>query len=288
MQPNGISIVGLGLVGKALSQRLMAAGYAVTGWDTSETARVQASALGVTVAPGLPSVAAPVVLLSLPDSPTVCQVLWEEDLAGALPPGAVVLDTTTGSVQDAVTNYQRLAGQGVRFVDVTLSGSSDDIARGEAVALIGDTEAEASYRAVVEAFAARLFFLGQAGHGCLAKLVVNHVMGLNRAALAEGLALGEKAGLEPTTILEVLQGTAAYSRVMEMKGQRMVAGDYTPASRIRQHAKDVRLILDLAAQVGARTPLEECHAALLGEAIAAGWGDADNAALIEVFRDGKP
>lgn len=236
----------------------------------------------------LTAVAAPLVLLSLPDSTVVCEVLWEAGLGAALPPGALVLDTTTGSVRDAVANHQRLAARGMRFVDVSLSGSSDDIARGQAVALIGDTEAGACYRPLIETFATALFFLDQPGSGCLAKLVVNHVMGLNRAALAEGLALGEKVGLEPGRLLEVLQGTAAYSRVMDMKGRRMVARDYTPASRIRQHAKDVRLILELAAAAGARTPLEDCHRALLEEAIAAGWGEADNAALIEIFRQGGP
>jgi 3-hydroxyisobutyrate dehydrogenase-like beta-hydroxyacid dehydrogenase len=284
MQASCVGIVGLGLVGKALSQRLLAAGYEVSGWDVSETARGQAGDLGVRAMAELTAVSAPTVLLSLPDSSVVSQVLWDDGLAAALPPGTAVLDTTTGTARDAVTNHQRLAEQGVRFVDVTLSGSSEEIARGEATALIGDDEAEASYRSMVEVFASRLFFLGQPGHGCLAKLVVNHVMGLNRAALAEGLALGERAGLAGETLLNVLCGSAAYSRVMDLKGRRMVERDYAPASRIAQHAKDVRLILELAGQVGARAPLEQAHAALLAEAIAAGYGEADNAALIEVFR----
>lgn len=284
MHAGHIGIVGLGLVGRALAQRLLAAGYQVRGWDVSEVARVEASGLGVRVTSELKAVNAPTLLLSLPDSSVVTKVLWEEGLATALAPGTTALDTTTGTPGDAVANHTRLAAQGVRFVDVTLSGSSEEIARGEATALVGGPAAKASYRPLVETFASRVFFLGQPGHGCLAKLVVNHVMGLNRAALAEGLALGEKAGLESEALLEVLQGSAAYSRVMDMKGQRMVARDYAPASRISQHAKDVRLILELATQAGARVPLEEVHAALLRDAVEAGHGEADNAALIEVFR----
>ena len=288
--PETVGLVGLGLVGSALIQRLTAAGYEVLGWDVDPAARDRAAALGARIADGLTNVGAGarVVLLSLPDSDVVGRVLWQEGLAEALAPGALVLDTTTGRAEDAVANQRRLAEQGVRFVDVTLSGSSAEIARGKATALIGGAEADADYRALVECFAARLVFLCVPGNGCLAKLVVNHVMGLNRAALAEGLALGERAGLDGTTLLEVLRESAAYSRVMDLKGERMVARDYEPASRIRQHAKDVRLILELAAESGARTPLEEVHAELLGKAIMQGLGDADNAALIEVFRGDRP
>lgn len=284
--PETVGLIGLGLVGSAFTQRLTAAGYTVLGWDLDPAARQHAQALGARLADGLADVAAGArtVLLSLPDSDVVARVLWEEGLAEALPPGALVLDTTTGRPEDAVANHERLAERGVRFVDVTLSGSSAEIARGEATALIGDAEEDADYRPIVECFAARLIFLGAPGSGCLAKLVVNHVMGVNRAALAEGLALGERAGLDGATLLEVLRGTAAYSRVMDLKGERMVTRDYEPASRIRQHAKDVRLILEMARRLGARTPLEEAHAALLAEAMARGLGDADNAALIELFR----
>lgn len=284
--PETVGLVGLGLVGSALIQRLTAAGYEVLGWDLDPAARQRASALGARIADGLAAVAAGarIVLLSLPDSDVVARVLREEGLAEALPVGALVLDTTTGRPDDAVANHRRLAERGVHFVDVTLSGSSAEIARGEATALIGDTETDADYRALIDCFAARLIFLGAPGSGCLAKLVVNHVMGLNRAALAEGLALGERAGLDGATLLEVLRGTAAYSRVMDLKGERMVARDYEPASRIRQHAKDVRLILEMARRLGARVPLEALHAELLAEAIAWGLGDADNAALIELFR----
>jgi 3-hydroxyisobutyrate dehydrogenase-like beta-hydroxyacid dehydrogenase len=286
MLPNSVAIFGLGLVGKAMAGRLLAAGFEVTGWDTNDLALAAATNLGVEPAPEsvFMAVAAPVLLLSLPDSEVVGQVLWDEGLAEALPLGVIILDTTTGRPDHARQNSERLADLGVKFVDVALSGSSEDIAAGQATALIGDAADRAVYRPIVEAFASRLFFLGQVGRGCLAKLVVNLVMGLNRAALAEGLALGEKAGLPGRELLEVLRGSAAYSRVMDTKGERMVERHYDPASRLNQHAKDVRLILDLAAEVGAYTPLEQVHADLLRQAQKAGWGGLDNATLIEVFR----
>jgi len=286
--PTNIGLVGMGLVGKALIQRLQAAGYGVVGYDVDAQAQQAAAAAGVTVTDTAAQVArhAAVILLSLPDSDVVNEVLWGTDgIAASLQPAATILDTTTGRPQDARDNARKLADRGVRFVDVTLSGSSDMIARGQATALVGDAEQRACYRPVIEAFAARLFFLGQPGAGCLAKLVVNLVMGLNRVALAEGLALAHKAGLDPAHTLQVLKESAAYSRVMDIKGQRMIEGDFQPAGRLAQHAKDVRLIIELAEEVGASVPLSQAHARILARAIQAGCGDLDNSAVIKVYQE---
>jgi len=280
-----VGLIGLGLVGKAMAGRLLASGYRVIGFDTDSQACSAAGALGVAVARSSVEVARQcrVVLLSLPNSDVVGEVLWDAGLGEALRTGTLVLDTTTGRPADARENHARLAAQGLRFVDVTLSGSSAEIAAGKATALIGGREADADYRRIVETFAERLFFLGEPGAGCLAKLVTNHVMGLNRVALAEGLALGARAGMDAAQLLDVLRESAAYSRVIDMKGRRMVEGDFDPASRIAQHAKDVGLILELAEEVGAHAPLERVHSELLTEAIDAGWGDLDNAAIIKAY-----
>jgi 3-hydroxyisobutyrate dehydrogenase-like beta-hydroxyacid dehydrogenase len=281
-----IGLIGLGLVGSALAKRLIASGRAVVGFDIAPEACDQAAELGVEIARSAPEVASEslTLLLSLPDSDVVTCLLWEEGLAEALRPGALVLDTTTGRPADATASAQRLAELGVRYVDAPLSGSSEEIAKGTATALVGAPEPEPELLDLLEVFARQVFFLGQPGAGRLAKLVVNHVMGLNRAALAEGLALGLAAGLDGAELLEVLRGSAANSRALELKGRRMVEGDFSPASRIAQHAKDVALILELARSLGARVPLEEVHSALLLEAIRSGLGNLDNAALIKVFR----
>lgn len=289
METKPIGLVGLGLVGKALATRMIAAGHAVLGFDIHGPAQQQAGELGVELAPtaGAVGTRCDIILLSLPDSATVSRIIADEQLGQHLHEGTLVLDTTTGCPTDAVHHSEKLAGRRVRFVDVTLSGSSEDIAAGEAVAMVGAL-ADPTLDNIISCFAKKTFYLGHAGAGCLAKLIVNHVMGLNRAALAEGLALGEKAGLELHSLLPLLQDSAAYSRVMDLKGLRMIEGNYEPASRVNQHAKDVRLILQLGEQVGAYLPLEQLHQALLEMAEAEGFGDSDNAALIEVFRAGGP
>jgi 3-hydroxyisobutyrate dehydrogenase-like beta-hydroxyacid dehydrogenase len=115
------------------------------------------------------------------------------------------------------------------------------------------------------------------------KLVFNLVLGLNRAALAEGLAFANACGLDPAEALRVLRSGVAYSRVMETKGPKMVGHDFRPQARLSQHLKDVRLILAEARRAGAAVPLSELHRALLERLEAAGLGDADNAAIIRAF-----
>jgi 3-hydroxyisobutyrate dehydrogenase-like beta-hydroxyacid dehydrogenase len=115
------------------------------------------------------------------------------------------------------------------------------------------------------------------------KLVTNLVLGLNRAALAEGLAFAESFGLDLVRTLEVMRGSAAYSRIMDTKGERMINREFTPDARLSQHLKDVRLIVDIGQQAGLQMPLSAAHRAVLEQAEAAGFGDLDNSAIINVL-----
>jgi 3-hydroxyisobutyrate dehydrogenase-like beta-hydroxyacid dehydrogenase len=125
--------------------------------------------------------------------------------------------------------------------------------------------------------------VGPCGAGAKAKLVHNLVLGLSRTVLAEGLALARSLGLNPETMLTMLRASPAVSRVVEIKGPRMIHGQYDPEARLAQHLKDVRLILETAQARGCRVPLSTVHARLLAEAMAAGWGDLDNSAIYRVF-----
>jgi 3-hydroxyisobutyrate dehydrogenase-like beta-hydroxyacid dehydrogenase len=108
---------------------------------------------------------------------------------------------------------------------------------------------------------------------------------LNRAVLAEGLNLAQRAGLDPAAMLAVLRSGLAYSRVMDTKGRKMLESDFSPEARLRQHHKDVRLILELGAACGARVPLSELHDLLLSRAAELGFADADNSAIIRAFQE---
>ena len=114
------------------------------------------------------------------------------------------------------------------------------------------------------------------------KLVTNLVLGLNRAALAEGLVLAEELGVDGKQAFDVLRRSMAYSRIMDTKGEKMLTRDFTPQARLSQHLKDVRLIL---ASSRMPLPLSEAHRALLEKAEALGFGGADNSAVISAYAE---
>src|SRR3954471_2528988 len=136
--------------------------------------------------------------------------------------------------------------------------------------------------------AKRWFHVGPWGSGARTKLVVNLVLGLNRAALAEGLAFARACRLDLPAVLEILQSGAAYSRAMDAKGRKMIDGDFTPQAKLSQHLKDVRLILEQGVQTGSRLPFSTLHETLLAELTDSGLGECDNSAVFRAFEGETP
>lgn len=285
-----VGIIGLGLVGKALAKRFLNDGSVVSGYDVDAVANDGARSLGVGVVsdPRELAMLCQVVVLSLPHPDAISDALWgPRGIASVCQAGSILLDTSTTDPEASKAHWARLDVLGIRFVDVCLVGASDMIERGEALALVGDTEAAAApYRTALQTISDTRFFLGAPGAGNSAKLAVNLVQGLNRLVLAEGLALGKKSGLDAAQLLSIFKASAAYSRVMDIKGRRMLEGDYEPVARLRQHAKDVALILEAAERCGAITPLSVVHAEILRRAMASGWGNLDNSAVMKVYEAG--
>jgi 3-hydroxyisobutyrate dehydrogenase-like beta-hydroxyacid dehydrogenase len=276
-----VGLVGLGLMGRAVAKRIRAAGYAVVGFDRDPAAVRAVSDLGGTPAASPADVArdADVIVLSLPDHLTVAAVVNE--MVPSLRAGHVIIDTSTGDPEAAETIGAFLATRHVTYLDAAVSGNSDQLARGDVLVMAGgDLAAFESGRPLLAAFARDAVHCGPCGAGARMKLVTNLVLGLNRAALAEGLAFAGAVGVDLASALAVLKRSAAYSRIMDVKGEKMATGDFTPQARLSQHAKDVRLML---AASPIPLPLSETHATLLAKAEALGYGDADNAAIIQAL-----
>lgn len=273
-------IIGVGLLGSAIARRLMAHGEAVMGWDPDPR-----PAAGLRLAESNVAVVRECrrVIFCLPHSGVTAGVL--DEVAPALAAGTLLIDMTTGDPEQMASFGRRAAGLGCGYVDATVVGSSRQVEAGEGVILAGgeDAHLEAA-KDLFALLASRLFHTGPCGSGARLKLVVNLVLGLNRAVLAEGLAFAERCGIDGGLALEILKATPAYSRVMDVKGPKMLAREYAPEARLRQHHKDVRLILAEAGRRRGRVPLSELHDRILGEAEAAGFADADNSAVIEVLR----
>jgi len=258
-----VGVIGLGLVGRAITARLEAAGFEVLGFDREPEA--------MRAFPGRATDAAlraPRIVLAVFDTADVEQVV---DLAGA----AHYVDCTTGDPARIAALAARLSARGIGYVEAPLSGSSEMIRRGEATLFIGGDAA--GCEDLLAAISPRRVHLGAAGMAARAKLATNLVLGLNRAALAEGMAFAESQGIGRGQFLSLIRESPAASAAALAKGEKMVAHAYAPESRIRQHLKDVRRMREISPLP---LPLTEAHERLLAEAVAAGDGELDNAALI--------
>ncbi len=196
-----------------------------------------------------------------------------------------MIDTTTARPEDSAEIAAELENRGIAFLDASLSGTSKMAWSRDLVAMVGG-RAEDFERAqpVLDAISRKSYHLGPGGAGARTKLIVNLVLGLNRLALAEGLVLGMKAGMDMDILLAVLKDGAAYSKGMDQKGEKMIRGDYRPEARIRQHHKDVRLILEQGQRFGAPMFLTSVMDQILQAAETGGLSDMDNSTVIEVLR----
>jgi 3-hydroxyisobutyrate dehydrogenase-like beta-hydroxyacid dehydrogenase len=276
-----VGVIGLGLMGTALTERLLAAGFEAVVYNRTRAKADPLVERGATWSDN-PLAQCDRVLISLYTTETVEAVLRQLD--AGLHAGQILIDTTTGLPEQTARLGARLAERGVQYLDAPVSGSSEQTRRGEVTTIVGGPrEAYAACRDLFDCFSQATFYAGPCGSGAKMKLASNLVLGLNRAALAEGLVFAEAIGLEPAAALEVLLGTMAYSRIMDTKGQKMIDRDFQTQARLSQHLKDLRLMLESASAAGLALPLSETHARLLEKAEAAGFGDADNSAVIQAF-----
>lgn len=280
-----IGLIGIGLLGAAIAERLLAAGRPVLGFDLDAERVNELASLGGTAAESAHDVfdACPIVILCLPTSEIVAECLAQPGVR--LRHGQIMIDTTTGDPAETRDIGARLATQSVRYIEAKVAGSSDQLRRGDALLLVGGepTSIEAALP-ILKMLSPHRFVLGPVGAASRMKLVHNLVLGLHRAVLAEGLAFAESLGLDTGEVLAVLQQSPAGSQVMRTKGPRMVQREFTPQARLSQHLKDVRLMLAEAERVGQPLSLTSLHEKLLATALAAGYGECDNSAIVEVFR----
>lgn len=286
-----VGIVGLGFVGLALAERLLEAGEAVMGLDPDPARGALLSSQGGHVASSLAQMAraCEAVLVAVYSAEQVEEVLFGTQGLTEGTDRLTCLCVTTCTPERATAMARRLEAGGHAFIEFPISGTSAQIRRGEATGLVaGDIEARADHAALLATLCPQRLEFGPAGDAARAKLGINLVLQLNRAALAEGLAFAEALGLEPAAFLTALRRSAAASAVMAGKGPKMAARDFRPESRIAQSLKDADMILETARSAGQPLPLMAAQRELLRDAIALIGGDLDSSAVIEAIRPGRP
>ncbi len=286
-----VAIIGLGLMGEVYARRLIDAKVPVTGFDIDRARRDRLAEIGGRPAPSIAELAKPArcIIVAVFNTEQVEDVV-ENHLLPELGDGSskIVLCMSTCDPDRVAALAGRVIPRGIRYLDAPVSGTSDQVRRGDGVALIGgDMTIADEVKDVLDALFARRFHVGKIGDGGRAKLAVNLILGLNRLALAEGLVFAERLGLDPAAFLDVARGSASYSQVMETKGPKMVRGDFSPEGRVKQTLKDVRLMLEQAATVGQKLSMLGVHADVLEACVRAGEADLDNSAVIKEVRRRK-
>lgn len=278
----------MGLLGSALAESLIKAGFTVRGYDTAPDRVREHEARGGVPArsPADAARGATVVMTCLMTADIVRDVLLGPDGAiDAAEPGPVVIDNSTIHPDASAALAGLLAPRGIPMLDAPVAGSSGQARRREAPIVVGgDPEVFARCRPILDALTERVRHVGPNGAGARAKLVINLVLGLNRLALAEGLLFGLRQGLDGRALLAVLKDSGAYSRAMDLKGERMVEGNFEAEGKLVQHLKDVELMLEVGHAAGAPLLATALHRQLLLAGVAGGLGDHDNSAIIAVLR----
>ena len=253
-----LGFVGIGYMGRPIAQRLLQSGFKVAAYDRHRTKAEELIRYGGTVAESVAKLSSScdVVLSCLASDEAVLQVYEGADgvFANARR-GALVIDLSTVNPKTSQELSRLGSERGVHVLDVTISGSTPAAEQG-ALTLFGggDQGCFAAAESIFRVIARKYFYLGPSGSGATMKLVVNSLLGIGMQAIAEAVALGEKAGLDRTRLLGVLSETAVVAPAHVGKLEKALKNDYSPQFPLRLMNKDFGLILNHAAAVGAEMP----------------------------------
>ncbi len=283
-----VGVVGLGIMGSAISANLLDAGIAVVGYDVVADKLDALSARGGRAAASARDAAeqAPIVLLSLPSVAALDATIGAADgLIASRRQGLIVIETSTLPIADKQRGHDALGEAGMILLDCPLSGTGARAAsRDVAVYGSGDKAAFEACVPVFDGFARAHYYLGGFASGSRMKFVANLLVAIHNVAAAEALVLGMKAGLDAETIYRVIADGAGSSRMFEVRGPMMVAGDYDDATmKIEVWQKDMAIIADFAKDLDCPTPMFSASARWYAEAMAQGRATQDTAAVCAVL-----
>lgn len=286
MQKQTIAFIGLGIMGRPMAGHLMAAGHHLICYDVVSAAVAALVEQGAQAAASAREAAqhADVVISMVPDSPDVQAVYLGDDgvLAGARP-GTLLIDMSTISPVTAIAVAQAAQDKGCPMLDAPVSGGEVGAQEARLSIMVGGDEEPFAQAKPLFDLLGTATLCGPSGAGQTVKACNQIQVALNFIGMAEALVLGAKAGVKPEIIIKVLSAGYAQTRVMDVRGPRIVAGDYAPGFRSRFHYKDLNIIRETARAYGASLPASALAHELFTAMQANGWGDLDHSAVVKVI-----
>ena len=289
-----VAFIGLGNMGLPMALNLVRAGHGVMGFDLSPAAREAAAAAGLALADSaLDGVRrAQVVVTMLPAGRHVWAV-WEE-IVGAVPEGALLIDSSTVDVESARAVHEMAGAQGLLALDAPVSGGTGGAVAGALTFMCGGTaEAFAAGKPVLEAMGKRIVHCGGAGAGQAAKVCNNMILGATMVATCEAFVLAEKLGLDHQALFDVVStssgqswSTTSYCPVPGPVPASPANNGYKPGFAAALMLKDLLLSQEAAASAGAVTPMGAAAAGLYQRFVAEGSGEVDFSGIIGFLREG--
>jgi 3-hydroxyisobutyrate dehydrogenase len=284
-----VGFVGLGTMGSAMAGHLCRAGYPVTVWNRTPGRAADLIALGAREAatPAELAAASDVVFTCVSDTPDVEAVLFgPAGVSEGLGRGGLVVDCSSISPSATRAFAARLAEAGIGYVDAPVSGGSEGAQKATLTIFAGGDDAALDRaRPLLEKLGSKITHFGPAGSGQAVKAVNQVMIAGVYLAVAEGLVLAVKAGLDPEQVVAALGGGVAGSWILQNRSARMLANEYPLGFKTRLHLKDLGIALNLARELGAVLPLAGLAAQLENGLVARGYGDEDMSNLARAIRD---
>jgi len=282
---NTVGVVGLGIMGGAFARNLVGAGWRVVGYDIDANRRKELARAGVEIARDAKALAAeaPIVITSLPKPAAL--IATAKVIAAAGLPRRIVVEASTFTIDDKETAEKVLRAAGHVLLDCPISGTGSQAkTRDLVIYASGDPTAIAKAMPVFSGFARKTYDVGAFGNGSRMKYVANLLVAINNVASAEAMVLGMKAGLDPSTIFEMISNGAGNSRVFELRAPMMVNNRYDQATmKCSVWQKDMDVIGAFARKLKVPTPLFSATLPIYAAAMKSGHANDDTAAVCAVL-----
>jgi 3-hydroxyisobutyrate dehydrogenase-like beta-hydroxyacid dehydrogenase len=282
-----VGVIGLGIMGGAFARNLAAAGWSVVGYDPSKKAAAAARRAGVFIVDSAYRVAnmMPVIITSLPNPQALIDTAREIAGHEIKLTERIFVEMSTFSIKDKESAREILRKAGHTMLDCPVSGTGAQAKVKDIVIYAsGDPKAIRSVKPMFAAFSRGVHDLGAFGNASRMKYVANLLVAIHNVATAEAMVLGMKAGLDPKSIFETIKTGAGNSRVFELRGPMMAAGNYDDATmKVKVWQKDMQVIGDFAKELGVPTPLFTATESIYGEALKSGYAMQDTAVVCAVL-----